>query len=149
MEYGNGVQKTLILRGLDMIIEAGEFVAVMGPSGCGKTTLLMLLGCLARPTRGKVLIDGEDVARASERKRAQIRQKKIGFVFQRFNLLPTLTVEGNLDLSLSIRGRDGALPKEELLERVGLKDKANHRPIQLSIGEQQRAAVIRALLHRI
>lgn len=147
-EYGVDGQRTPVLRGLSLEIGRGEFVAIMGPSGCGKTTLLMMLGCLARPTRGTVTVDGEEVASASEQKRTRIRQQKIGFVFQRFNLLPTLTVQGNLELSIAIRGVKGYLPKEEMLARVGLADKGGSRPRELSMGEQQRVAVVRALIHR-
>jgi len=147
-EYGVDGRKTPVLRGLSLEVERGEFVAIMGPSGCGKTTLLMMLGCLARPTRGTVTVDDEELASASERKRTRIRQQKIGFVFQRFNLLPTLTVKGNLELSIAIRGAKECLPKEEMLERVGLADKGGSRPRELSMGEQQRVAVVRALIHR-
>ena len=137
------------LRGVDVQVRKGEFVAIMGPSGCGKSTLLHLLGGLARPTSGHVFVDGVEISTADDAERTAIRRDKIGFVFQRFNLLPTLTVRGNLEIARQVQG-NGTLPRERLihmLEMVGLPHKIQMKPLDLSAGEQQRIAIARALIN--
>lgn len=142
------------LRGVSLDLEEGEFLAIMGPSGCGKSTLLHLLGGLLTPTSGRIVIDGEDLTAASDAKRTDIRRRKIGFVFQRFNLFPTLTAEGNLRLAERIHagggnGGDGdAERRREVLSLLKLEDKMHHKPLELSGGEQQRVALARAVVNR-
>src|ERR687896_1407685 len=139
------------LRGVSLEVEAGEFVAVMGPSGCGKSTMLPLLGGLLTPTKGRILIDDEDLSAATDAQRTDIRRRKIGFVFQRFNLFPTLTAEGNLRLAERIHGGNGADDPErrrEVLRLLRLEDKMHHKPLELSGGEQQRVALARAIVTR-
>src|SRR6188474_1906493 len=140
------------LRGVSLEVQEGEFVAIMGPSGCGKSTMLHLLGGLLTPTAGRIVIDGEDITAASDAKRTAIRRKKIGFVFQRFNLFPTLTADGNLKLAERIysNGSNGGDPKRrmEVLKLLGLEEKINHKPLELSGGEQQRVAIARAIINR-
>jgi putative ABC transport system ATP-binding protein len=137
------------LRGVDIQVQKGEFVAIVGPSGCGKSTLLHLLGGLAQPSGGKVIVDGVEISRVRDAERTRIRREKIGFVFQRFNLLPTLTGRGNLEMARQILG-NGLPPRErimELLNIVGLPHKINMKPLDLSAGEQQRVAIARALVN--
>lgn len=137
------------LDGLDIAIERGEFMAIMGRSGSGKSTLLNMLGCLDRPTSGQVIIDGIDVAKAPKSQLPKIRREKIGFVFQHFNLLPTMTALENVMLPLKYAGVNGGARKaraQEALEQVGMGHRANHRPAELSGGEQQRASVARAIV---
>ncbi|MEZ4952867.1 MAG: ABC transporter ATP-binding protein [Saprospiraceae bacterium] len=136
------------LRGVDLIIEKGEFTAIVGPSGSGKTTLLNIIGGLDRPTSGSIKVDGEDISALSDNQLIDFRQKKIGFVFQSYNLIPVLTVEENTEFVMLLQKR----PKQEredrvaeLLAAVGLDDKKGKRPSQLSGGQQQRVAVARAL----
>src|SRR5213082_4283776 len=138
------------LRGVSLAVQEGEFVAVMGPSGCGKSTMLHLLGGLLTPTRGRIHIDGEDLTAASDAKRTDIRRRKIGFVFQRFNLFPTLTAEGNLKLAERIHGNGADDPdrRREILRMLHLEDKMHHKPLELSGGEQQRVALARAVVNR-
>lgn len=144
-----------VLRGVDLEIEARAFVAIVGPSGSGKTTLLGLLAGLDRPTSGRVLLDGRDVNALTEDERARFRVNRIGFVFQTFHLLPTLTALENVLVPLELAGRD-RLPGGEsarrraadLLDRVGLADRATHYPVQLSGGERQRVALARAFANR-
>ena len=138
------------LRGVSLAIQEGEFVAVMGPSGCGKSTMLHLLGGLLTPTKGRIMIDGEDLTAASDAKRTDIRRRKIGFVFQRFNLFPTLTAEGNLRLAERIHGNgvDDPDRRREILRMLHLEDKMHHKPLELSGGEQQRVALARAVVNR-
>jgi putative ABC transport system ATP-binding protein len=138
------------LRGVSLAVQEGEFVAVMGPSGCGKSTMLHLMGGLLTPTKGRILIDGEDLTAASDAKRTDIRRRKIGFVFQRFNLFPTLTAEGNLRLAERIHGNGADDPdrRREILRMLSLEDKMNHKPLELSGGEQQRVALARAVVNR-
>jgi putative ABC transport system ATP-binding protein len=138
------------LRGVSLAIQEGEFVAIMGPSGCGKSTMLHLLGGLLTPTKGRIVIDGEDLTAASDSKRTDIRRRKIGFVFQRFNLFPTLTAEGNLRLAERIHGNGGDDPdrRREILRMLRLQDKMHHKPLELSGGEQQRVALARAVVNR-
>jgi putative ABC transport system ATP-binding protein len=136
------------LRGVSLEVERGEFVAVMGPSGCGKSTMLHLLGGLLTPTKGRIIIDGEDLTAASDAKRTDIRRRKIGFVFQRFNLFPTLTADGNLRLAERIHGNGSGDPerRREVLRLLRLEDKMHHKPLELSGGEQQRVALARAVV---
>jgi len=137
------------LRGVSISIEEGEFVAIMGPSGCGKSTLLHLMGGLLSPTSGSIIIDGEDLSKVSDSTRTDIRRRKIGFVFQRFNLFPTLTAEGNLKLAEKIHTKDGgsAEKRREVLGLLKLEDKMHHKPLELSGGEQQRVALARAIIN--
>jgi putative ABC transport system ATP-binding protein len=136
------------LKGVDLKIKDKEFVAIMGPSGSGKSTMLQMIGCLDRPTSGKVFLDGTDVSKLNDSQLARVRGKKIGFVFQYFNLYPTLTAQGNVELPMMIvevekkRREKRAL---ELLKIVGLENRANHLPSQLSGGERQRVSLARAL----
>jgi len=150
MMYQVGKLAVPALQGIDMTVKQGEFVAVMGPSGCGKSTLLHLLGGLLTPSSGKVRIDGVDLSSISDASRTEIRRKKIGFVFQRFNLLPTLTAEGNINLARQIHGsginEDGRI--REILGLLGLESKLSHKPSELSGGEQQRVAIARAVVNR-
>ena len=138
------------LRGVSLAIQEGEFIGVMGPSGCGKSTMLHLLGGLLTPTSGRIVIDGEDLTAASDAKRTDIRRRKIGFVFQRFNLFPTLTAEGNLRLAERIHGNGADDPdrRREVLRMLRLEDKMHHKPLELSGGEQQRVALARAVVNR-
>jgi len=148
--YKVGKMDVPALRGLDMEIEPGEFVAIMGPSGCGKSTLLHLLGGLLSPTSGSIIIDGEDLAKVSDAQRTDIRRRKIGFVFQRFNLFPTLTAEGNLKLAEKIHLKSGAANSDrrrEVLKLLRLEDKMHHKPLELSGGQQQRVALARAVVN--
>src|SRR5436305_10639182 len=141
------------LRGVSLAIQEGEFIGVMGSCGCGKSTMLHLLGGLLTPTSGRIVIDGEDLTAASDAKRTDIRRRKIGFVFQRFNLFPTLTAEGNLKLAESIHGggdnkRGDPERRREVLRMLQLEDKMHHKPLELSGGEQQRVALARAVVTR-
>jgi putative ABC transport system ATP-binding protein len=149
MVYHVGAQDVQALSGVDIEVRAGEFVAIMGPSGCGKSTLLNLLGGLARPTAGRVIVDGTEISVAGDAERTRVRREKIGFVFQRFNLLPTLTVRGNLEIARQIQGQPAPSRErlQELLERVGLPHKEQMKPLDLSAGEQQRIAIARALVN--
>lgn len=138
------------LKGVSFEVERGEFVAIMGPSGCGKSTLLHLLGGLLSPTSGSILIDGEDLAKVSDAQRTDIRRRKIGFVFQRFNLFPTLTADGNLKLAEKIHTGNGggnAENRRKVLSLLQLEGKMNHKPLELSGGEQQRVALARAVVN--
>jgi putative ABC transport system ATP-binding protein len=146
--YGTDGVETPAVRGVHFSVEAGEFVSIMGPSGCGKSTLLYLLGLLATPTDGTVRIDGQDTAGLGDGGRTRLRRRHIGYVFQRFNLLPTLSAEENVALALRLRGRRPGTAPREMLAAVGLEAKRRRRPGQLSVGEQQRVAVARALVTR-
>jgi putative ABC transport system ATP-binding protein len=148
--YMIGKMEVPALRGVSLDIEQGEFVAIMGPSGCGKSTLLHILGGLLSPTSGKILIDGEDLSKVSDAKRTDIRRRKIGFVFQRFNLFPTLTADGNLKLAEKIHSGNGGNSsgnRLEVLRLLKLEDKMHHKPLELSGGEQQRVALARAVIN--
>jgi putative ABC transport system ATP-binding protein len=146
--YKIGEVETPALGGVNMVIEEGEFTAIVGPSGSGKTTMLQLMGCLDRPTSGRVHINGQDVTQLNPNKRADLRKGTIGFVFQFFALIPGLTAYENVELPLLLSGAKKAERREranELLEAVDLTDRARHRPDQMSGGEQQRVAIARAL----
>jgi len=149
--YKIGEVETYALRGVNLTIEDGEFTALVGPSGSGKTTALQLMGCLDKPTSGRVLLQGEDITKLSANKRADLRRGTIGFVFQFFALIPGLSAYENVELPLLLSGINGKQRKErvaELLEAVGLTERAKHRPDQMSGGEQQRVAIARALATR-
>jgi putative ABC transport system ATP-binding protein len=149
MVYRTGRTEVPALRDLNLTVNPGEFVAIMGPSGCGKSTLLHLLGGLAQPTGGRILIDGIDIAGLSDAERTAVRRKKIGYVFQRFNLLPTISARANIELAKRIHGnghanRNGS---EEIIDMLGIRDKMPFRPTELSGGEQQRVAIARAVIN--
>jgi putative ABC transport system ATP-binding protein len=147
--YKIGKVEVPALRGVSLDIKQGEFVAIMGPSGCGKSTLLHLLGGLLSPTGGKIIIADEDLSKVSDAQRTDIRRRKIGFVFQRFNLFPTLSADGNLKLAERIHTGNGgsAEKRREVLRLLKIEDKMNHKPLELSGGEQQRVALARAIIN--
>ncbi len=147
--YKIGKMEVPALRGVSLDIKKGEFVAVMGPSGCGKSTLLHLLGGLLSPTSGKIIIGDEDISKVSDAERTDIRRRKIGFVFQRFNLFPTLTADGNLKLAEKIYSGNGgnAERRREVLSLLQLENKMQHKPLEMSGGEQQRVALARAIIN--
>ena len=148
--YRRGATEVTALDGLDLTLEAGAFVAVVGPSGCGKSTLLHLCGAMDRPTAGDVRLDGRSLASLDDDELTLLRRQRIGFVFQFFNLLPTLTVAENIALPLLLAGRDSAASAAragEWAERVGISHRLDHAPSQLSGGEAQRAAIARAVVH--
>ncbi len=143
-----GEVETKALRGVDLSVGSGEFTALVGPSGSGKTTLLQLIGLLDQPTSGNVAINGQDATKLNRNQRADLRKNAIGFVFQFFALIPTLTAYENVEMPLLLNGTKPADRKaraNEMLDAVGLADRAHHRPDQLSGGQQQRVAVARAL----
>lgn len=149
--YTVGKVETQALRGVNLAVESGEFTALVGPSGSGKTTLLQLIGCLDQPTSGHVYINGQDVSRLNRNQRADVRRGTIGFVFQFFALIPTLTAYENIEMPLLLNSHGSGERRErvlELLRAVGLAERADNRPDQLSGGEQQRVSVARALAPR-
>ena len=150
--YQHEAHKLHILKGIDLGISSGEVLSIVGPSGAGKSTLLHILGALDRPSEGKVILDGEDIYQLNDRQRSSLRNKKIGFVFQFYHLLPELTALENVLLPALVKGDlKGPASLEtrglDLLDRVGLGKRASHRPNQLSGGEQQRAAIARSLIN--
>src|SRR5437899_1847209 len=146
--YHAGKVEVPALRGVNFEVLPGESVAVMGPSGCGKSSLLYVIGGLAQATRGKVLVDGNDLTALSDSARTKLRRSKIGFVFQRFNLLPTLTAKGNIAIAQFIHG-DGFDPHrfDVVTQMLGLAGRLQHKPSELSGGEQQRVAIARAIIN--
>jgi putative ABC transport system ATP-binding protein len=146
--YGQSANQVHAVRDVDLEIARGEFLVIVGPSGSGKTTLLQLLGALDRPSNGKIDFEGRDLARLGDDELTKLRLRTIGFIFQQFNLIPTLTAAQNVELALAPAGLDGDSRRargHELLESVGLGGRAHHLPSQLSGGEQQRVAIARAL----
>jgi len=151
MVYHVGRVDVAALRGATLQVQSGEYVAIMGPSGCGKSTFLHIVGGMLKPTSGSVIIEGEDLTAMTDPQRTDLRRRKIGFVFQRFNLFPTLTAEGNLKLAERIySGKDNqdAARRHGVLKLLGLEDKMHHKPLELSGGEQQRVAIARAVINR-
>jgi putative ABC transport system ATP-binding protein len=142
--YLSGGRPLTVLNDITFTLERGGFLAIVGPSGSGKTTLLGLLAGLDRPASGRVELDGQDLGRLTEDQRARLRAEKVGFVFQSFQLIPTLTARENVQVPLELRGEPAEARAQELLDRVGLGDRAEHYPAQLSGGEQQRVALARA-----
>ncbi len=146
--YGTGDTIVRAVDGVDLVVERGDYVAVMGASGSGKSTLMNIIGCLDVPTRGRYLLDGVDTRRLDERRQAIVRNRKIGFIFQSFNLIPRTTATSNVELPLAYAGvKPGERHRRALaaLEQVGLADRADHLPSQLSGGQQQRVAIARAI----
>ncbi len=147
-KYRIGAYEVTALNGVNLKVDEGEFVIIMGPSGSGKSTLLYLIGCLDKPTSGRVLIDGIDTSKLNDRKLTELRRDKIGFIFQQYHLIPTLTALENVELPMVFKGvSKGKRMRraEELLELVGLGEKKDRKPKELSGGEQQRVAIARAL----
>ncbi len=144
--YPMGKRELTVLSGVNIHIERGELVAIMGPSGSGKTTMLNLIGCLDTPTSGSYYLEDREVSCLSSGELAQVRGQKIGFVFQTFNLLSRLSALANVELGMRYWGRSDRHRAMEALAKVGLSDRANHRPTELSAGEQQRVAIARALV---
>jgi putative ABC transport system ATP-binding protein len=148
--YRIGKVDVLALDGVSFAVEAGEFVSIVGPSGSGKSTLFYILGGLTPPTRGRLLIDGADFSRLTDAQRTEKRKKMIGFVFQKFNLLPTLTARGNIEIAREISGRNGedGVFFRTVTEMLGVTGRLDHRPSEMSGGEQQRVALARAIINR-
>ena len=150
MVYHVGKVDVNALRGVNLKISEGEYVAIMGPSGCGKSTLLHVIGGMLQPTEGRVIIDGEELTKMSDAQRTDLRRRKIGFVFQKFNLFPTLTAEGNLKLAERIYSNvknGNAQRRRDILKLLRLEEKMHHKPLELSGGEQQRVAIARAIVN--
>ncbi len=147
--YASDEVETTALGGIDLHIEKGEFVAIMGPSGCGKSTLLNILGTIDRPSGGRYLFEGDDIAKAPEAELARLRRDRLGFVFQSFNLIDELTIAENVALGLAYRSMPAREKKERIaaaMDRVGIAHRQRHHPHQLSGGQQQRAAIARAIV---
>ena len=147
--YGAGRVEVAAVRNLNLRVQRGEFVAIVGPSGSGKSTLFYLLGGLTRATHGRIVIDGVDFATLDDGQRTRLRRHRIGFVFQRFNLLPTLTAMGNIEIAYTVSGRKEPLDRQyldHLAELLSIQGRLHHRPSELSGGEQQRVAIARAMV---
>jgi len=144
--YPMGSRELVVLQGINIHVENGEMAAIMGPSGSGKSTILNLIGCLDTPSSGSYFLDGREVSQLNSRELAHVRAKKIGFVFQQFNLLPRMSALANVELGMRYAGGSHRGRAMEALDRVGLADRAKHRPTELSGGEQQRVAIARALV---
>ena len=150
-EYKMGQVTVQALRGLELCVDPGEFIVLLGPSGSGKTTTLNLIGGLDRPTGGRIIVQGDEITRYNEKQLTAYRRDRVGFIFQFFNLIPTLTAVENVEFALRLtekNGRVAAQRSQELLNLVGLADRADHFPAELSGGEQQRVAIARALANR-
>jgi putative ABC transport system ATP-binding protein len=148
-EYVMGRTVVKALRGVSLEIHRGEFLCIAGPSGSGKTTLLNLIGCLDKPTSGRIILEGQDLSTCSPRELAWVRRRRLGFVFQTFNLVPVLTAYENVELPLLLLGVGAAERRrrvQELLEALGISDLAHHRPDEMSGGQQQRVSIARALV---
>ena len=150
MTYRSGKVDVPAVQNVNLTVRNGEFIAIMGPSGCGKTTLLHLLGGLLQPTEGKIFVDGIDLTGLNDVERTNVRRRKISYVFQRFNLLPTLTARGNIELAKTIHGNntEHSISVKKIFAMLGLTGKENSRPMELSGGEQQRVAIARAVVNR-
>jgi putative ABC transport system ATP-binding protein len=150
--YNEGTRvEVQAIRGMNLEVKEKDFISLMGPSGSGKSTFMHLLGCLDTPTRGKIYVEGKDISKLSENELAKIRRKKIGFVFQTFNLIPSLSARENIELPMIFDGKNEEERKkrsDELLKKVGLKERANNKPPELSGGERQRVAIARALVNK-
>jgi putative ABC transport system ATP-binding protein len=149
--YAAGRLEVMAVRGVSLAVEPGEFVAIVGPSGSGKSTLFYLLGGLTQATTGRVVIDGVDFAALNDSERTRLRKRRIGFVFQKFNLLPTLSAMGNIEIAYAVSGRKEPLDLkylDHLSELLSIQGRLKHRPSELSGGEQQRVAIARALITR-
>ena len=149
--YATGRLQVTAVHGVSLSVQAGEFVAIVGPSGSGKSTLFYLLGGLTQATKGRVVIDGVDFATLNDGERTRLRKHRIGFVFQKFNLLPTLSAMGNIEIAYAVSGRKDPLDLkylDHLSELLAIKGRLDHRPSELSGGEQQRVAIARALITR-
>ena len=149
--YAAGRLQVAAVRGVSLAVEPGEFVAIVGPSGSGKSTLFYLLGGLTRATEGRVVIDGVDFASLNDAERTKLRKHRIAFIFQKFNLLPTLSAMGNIEIAYEISGRKEPMDRkylDHLSDMLAIKGRLNHRPSELSGGEQQRVAIARALITR-
>lgn len=149
--YRIGKVEVPALRGVSFSVQRGEFVSIVGPSGSGKSTLFYLLGGLTHPDSGRIVIDGEDFSKLSDAERTNMRRRKIGFVFQKFNLLPTLNARSNIEIALDIAGKNGRRDPvffQKITDLLGLTQRLNHRPSELSGGEQQRVALARALINQ-
>jgi putative ABC transport system ATP-binding protein len=149
--YAAGRLEVTAVRGVSLAVERGEFVAIVGPSGSGKSTLFYLLGGLTQATSGRVVIDGVDFATLNDSERTKLRKRRIGFVFQKFNLLPTLTAMGNIEIAYAVSGRKEPMDMkylDQLSELLSIRGRLDHRPSELSGGEQQRVAIARALITR-
>ena len=149
--YGNGPVQVPAVRGISLAIQPGEFVAIVGPSGSGKSTLCYLLGGLTRASAGRVVIDGVDFATLNDAERTRLRKHRIGFVFQKFNLLPTLSAMGNIEIAYEVSGRREPMDRaylDHLCQLLAIQGRLRHRPSELSGGEQQRVAIARALITR-
>jgi putative ABC transport system ATP-binding protein len=138
------------VRGVDLVAQAGEFIAIVGPSGSGKSTLFHVIGGLTPPTSGAVLIEGRDLARMSERQRTELRKSAVGFVFQKFNLLPTLTARENIEIARDIAGNHSPISGDfkDVVKILGIDKRLDHKPYALSGGEQQRVAIARAIVNQ-
>jgi putative ABC transport system ATP-binding protein len=149
MVYKSGKVEVAALRDVNLKVNEGEFVAIMGPSGCGKSTLLHLVGGLLQPTSGEIVIQGTEITKLKDSERTTLRRDKIGYVFQRFNLIPTLSARANIDLARRIQGNGhkNTYSMEEIIDMLGLNGKVHLKPVEMSGGEQQRVAIARAVVN--